>query len=38
MCKPADEFNYVYSCNYNRYNYDNTYIPEENHDWWYVHV
>ena len=36
MNKPADEIKYAYNHNYNKYNYDDKYMSEEDHDWWYV--
>ena len=36
MNSPTDEFKYADNYNYNRYNYDDKYVPEEDHNWWYV--
>ena len=33
---PADKFKYTNNYNYNRYNPEDTYVPDEDHDWWYV--
>ena len=33
---PADKFKYANNYNYNRYNPEDTYVPDEDHDWWYV--
>ena len=30
------KFNYGYIYNYNQYNFANKYVPEEDHDWWYI--
>jgi len=35
---PADKFNYGYNYNYNRYNPDDKYLLDEDHDWWYVNI
>ena len=36
MNKPVDGFKYVSDYIYNRHNYDNQYVLEEDDDWWYV--
>lgn len=33
---PTDEFKYAYNHNYNRYNNDDKYVSEEDHDCWYA--
>lgn len=33
---PADKFKYANNYSYDRYNPDDTYVPDEDHDWWYV--